>query len=134
MSFVWRITDYPEYLRDAPDDAHRERLLIYGLPRWFHQATPAERVAALADPPRLTGTPWDALLAAVTEHVAVLHGMPVPSWCNEPERFLEEPWVLPDNPVIAADARAKSPAAFVRHGTLIDPWELDHRGGEPDVG
>ena len=44
--------------------------------------------------PPLTGTRWDALLAATAEHICELHGHPVQSWMDEKERFLNETWVL----------------------------------------
>ena len=130
MDFRFRVADYPRMLKEAPNDAHRQRLLVHGLPRCFHQATPQERAAAIEASPPLTNSRWDALLAAVTEHVARLHGLPVPHWVEQPERFLETPWILSDNPVIAVDSILYAPAAFIRHGTLIDPLELDRRGGE----
>ena len=82
------------------------------------------------DPPPLTGTRWDALLAAVVEHIARLHGHRVPPWGNEPARFLEVPWVISTNRVVAADSVLYSPGAFIRHSVFPDPADLDVRGGE----
>ncbi len=111
-------------------DSVRYAALMHQLPRQFHSLAPAEQAATLAEVPPLTGTKWDALLAAVVEHIARLHAHPVPEWCNEPERFLDIPWVIPTNPIAARDAVLHAPGAFIRHGTLPDPSDLDARGGE----
>ena len=103
---------------------------MHQLPRRFHKLPRSEQAAALREPPPLTGTRWDALLAAVVEHIARLHGHAVPEWVDEPRRFLERPWVISRNPVIAADSLLYAPGAFIRHGALPDPSDLDARGGE----
>ena len=81
----------------------------------------------------VTGTRWDALLAATAEHLAELHGQPLPSWLEEPARRLEQPWALPTTRRIRRNAILYAPAAFVRHGALPDPRDLDARGGEHDA-
>ncbi len=101
-----------------------------GSPRRFHSVSRELQAAALLEPPSLSGTRWDSLLAAVVEHLAWLHGHPIPAWVNEPERFLEMPWVIPRNRTMASDAVLYAPAAFIRHGALPDPLDLDARGGE----
>ena len=73
---------------------------------------------------------WDALMAAVVEHLATLHGHEVPEWVNERERFLDVPWIVSRLPLIRQESLAFAPAAFIRHGALPDPRDLDARGGE----
>ena len=106
------------------------RAIIHGLPRRFHALTEEEQRQVMERAPALTGTRWDALLAATAEYLCELHGHPVQSWMDEPERFLNETWVLAWTPGIRSNALAFSPPAFVRHGTVPDPRELDERGGE----
>lgn len=106
------------------------RLIVCGLPRNFHVLPAAEQRAALAGRPPLTGTKWDALLAATVEHVARQHGHDAPAWVDEPERFLDSTWVVSSSPWIRANALMYSPAAFLRHGAIPDPRDLDGRGGE----
>ena len=43
---------------------------------------------------------------------------------------MDHTWVLARNCAIRANALAFGPPAFVRHGTVIDPRDLDERGGE----
>ena len=66
----------------------------------------------------------------MAEHVARLHGHQLPAWIDEPERFLDRTWVLPDIPFMRRNAILYAPAAFIRHGALPDPRDLNARGGE----
>ena len=111
---------------------HQEllRAILHDLPRRFHALTKADQGAVLQHAPPLTHTRWDALLAATAEHIAWLHGHALPAWIDEPERFLGETWVVTDVHCIRMDALAFAPAAFIRHGALPDPRDLDYRGGE----
>lgn len=107
------------------------RLLARELPRLFHDRSPERQAEILAERPPLAGLPfWDALLTAVAEHLAVLHGRPVPEWADEPEGFLDPPQTRLRDPGCDYEARACAPPAFQRHGALIDPSELDPCGGE----
>ena len=106
------------------------RAMLHDLPRRFHALPSAEQEAVLGRAPPLTRTRWDALLAATAEHIAGLHGHALPEWIDEPGRFLGETWVVTDVHCIRMDAIAFAPAAFIRHGALPDPKDLDYRGGE----
>lgn len=126
------VTDLRDYARamveETPGFAHR--LLVHGLPMRFHEASQADRRRILRQRPRLTGTKWDAFLAAVVEHIAQLHGLEPPAWIDEPGRFLAPPWVHPKGKLARAEALVYSPGAFIRNGVLIDPTDLGWRGGE----
>ena len=106
------------------------RAILHDLPRRFHRLGGAARRAALRAAPRLTGTRWDALLAAVAEHVAWLHDLPLPAWVDQPERFLQETWVLARTRQIRLESLMYAPPAFLRHGAIPDPRDLDSRGGD----
>lgn len=77
------LATYSRVIEDGPDRDTRYRVLMHDLPRGFHQLEPADQLEGLAEPAPLTGTPWDALLAAVVEHLAWLHGHPVPAWVDD---------------------------------------------------
>ncbi|MCY4187490.1 MAG: hypothetical protein OXD30_03300 [Bryobacterales bacterium] len=122
---------YSRLITTAADDSERYCGLIRQLPREFHGLSRAEQTAALAERPEPTGDrPWDAFLAAVVEHIARLHGHPVPAWVDEPERFLTLPWVVARTRLAGLDSVLFAPAAFIRHSVLPDPRDLDARGGE----
>ena len=114
--------------QDAGDPAGVYRLLVHGVPRLLAAAAPEHRASLLSEAPPLTGTRWDALLAGVAEHLAMLHGIDMPAWCDEAARFADPPWVAG----AAAGSRCLigAPGAFLRHGALPDPMDLDARGGE----
>ncbi len=130
MSVHFRVADYSAILDNALDDTERYRALMHDLPRRFHQLPSERQISALSEPAPLTGTDWDAFLAAVVEHIARLHGHSVPDWTEEAERFLDPPWVVCSFPGTARESVLFAPAAFVRHGVFPDLADLDRRGGE----
>ena len=131
----WRVGDYVSTIENAWTDNECYRMLISDLSRRFHQSSRDRQEYALAEAPRLTGTPWDCLLAATVEHIAITHDHPVPEWCDEPERFSEIYWM----PLALAGQRfhgaryRDTPAAFLRHGIMIGGRELRRTGREPAV-
>ena len=120
MYAEFSLASYSRTIEGDFDDRDRYGVLMHQLPRQFHSLTPEDQAAALLEVPPLTGTRWDARL----------HDHPVPEWVNEPARFLDTPWVISTNPVIAADSVLYAPGAFIRHSVLPDPRDLDARGGE----
>ena len=88
-------------------------------------ARATRRPSLIAAEPAGTGDDhWDALLAGITEWLAVLDGFPVSAWAGKPERTLSEPWSphrLASLRQLAAD---NAPPEIRRHGVLIDPYDL----------
>ena len=112
-------------------DADRYRAIVCNLPRRLHGLDAQSRRRVLSSAPPLTGTPWDALLAATAEHVARRHADPLPPWMNEPERFVAIPWFATTRlDFMRWEALVFTPAAFARHGTPVHPSDLDTRGGD----
>lgn len=132
----WRVAQYVDTIDSAWDDDERYRMLISDLPRRFHQSSRGRQEYALAESPRLTGTNWDSLLAAVVEHIAICHDHPVPEWCDEPERSLKVYWM--PLPVFGKGFPGRvyrdTPGAFLRHGVIIDGRELGEREGHREYG
>ena len=84
-----------------------------------------QRWALIAEPPASTGaSEWDAVLAAVAEHLAFHHQLPCPGWSQEPARCAERAWFLSDLPTQRAWAVETSPAAFRRRNLFIVPADL----------
>lgn len=121
-------------IRQGWSSAEVYRLAISGIGRHFRHADEAARRQLLDTRPELTGTDWDAVLAAVVEHVAALHGYPAPAWVNERERFWIPPAAIRMGPgrtsAMMMTGLACSPGAFIRHGIIGAPRDLDERGGE----
>lgn len=128
--FRLSLAHYADAIRSGWPACDLERAILHDLPRRFHGLPTAAQADVLAAAPPLTHTRWDALLAATVEHIARLHGHDLPAWIDEPERFLDRTWVLPDVPFMRRNAIVYAPAAFIRHGALPDPRDLDTRGGE----
>ena len=124
------LADYIVGIVEGWPEGDIERWIVCELPRQFHRRSAAEQREALAERVPLTRTKWDALLAAMVEHVARLHGHEPPAWVDEPERFLDSTWVVSELPLIRINALMFAPAAFLRHGAIPDPRDLDARGGE----
>ena len=131
-SSPFSLGSYTAGIRDGWPDADIYRWIVHDLPRQFHARSADEQRQALEERVALTRTRWDALLAAMVEHVATLHGHPVPEWVNEPERFQRRTWVVSRTRQIRLDSLMYAPAAFLRHGAVPDPRDLDRRGGERD--
>ena len=73
------------------------------------------------------------MLAASAEHFAERHGHARQPWMNEPERFLDTPWVpIEQGHDSRWEAALYCPGAFTRHGTPMHPSDLDSRGGLDD--
>jgi hypothetical protein len=81
----------------------------------FYLSTPSVRQRMIAEEPPLTGEAFeDAYVGAVGEHLARRWGLAIPTWVDDPRRFLDEPR-FPDfaelaKPVFLRD----SPIAFRR--------------------
>ena len=76
------LVDYIQGIRDGWPETDVQRWIVCGLARDFHVRSAAEQQEALAERVPLTGTKWDALLAAMVEHVARLHGHEPPAWVD----------------------------------------------------
>ena len=121
---------YTRLVREGAPAATIYRFVVHDLPRRFHDLPAGIRARVLEEEPETTGTEWDAVLAAMLEHLAHVHGLAVPEWVDRPERFLDSPWFCSEDRRIREGALLFCPAPFVRHGAFIDPRDLDRRGGE----
>ena len=122
------LTKLADRIRTRPNEPGTLRIMMRGIARTWQNIDSSERERTLKVPPRLSGSKWDALLAAVVEHIAWLSGYSRPEWVDEQGRFNEPP--LNYARIRKGDAVCWSPGAFLRHGALADPRDLDGRGGE----
>ena len=88
---------------------------------------PREQRAALLEAlPAATGDHrYDALLAALAEHLAYHDELAVPDWAYDHDRFLDQWWFPIDLPAVRADALVHSPGAFRIRGIFIGSGALD---------
>ena len=119
------LADLSAALCAPADEATRQRLLQEFLEeyRWGPAACRAELIAVRPCP---TGDPrYDAYLGALDEHLAYHECLPMPSWAEEPDRFLDMWWFPVSLPSVRVDAIVHSPAAFRRRGIFIGQGALD---------
>ena len=73
-----RLSELAAEAQAGRDETTLERLIVKGLTRYYHGIDDdARRALAAAEPP-LTGTVWDAVIAATVEHACTTHGDDVP--------------------------------------------------------
>jgi hypothetical protein len=82
------------------------------------------QLSLLEDEPSPTGDErWDALLAALAEHLAAGHDVAPPQWAEL--RVLRRPWFPAELEVQRAEALVWAPAAFRKHGVYLSAWDLE---------
>jgi hypothetical protein len=86
---------------------------------------PAERrPSLLGDEPPLTGEErWDALLAAIAEHLTAELDQAPPAWTRS--RVLATPWFPSTLPSKRTEALVWAPAAFRKHGVYLSARDLE---------
>jgi hypothetical protein len=75
------------------------------------------------DPPSVGDERWDALLAALAEHLAAKHDLAPPVWTEL--RVLGRRWFPAELRVQRADALVHAPAAFRKHGVYLAAADLE---------
>lgn len=78
-------------------------------------ADPIMRAVMLTEePPALPDRRQHAALGAVAEHLARRWDVAIPTWCDTPSRFLDEPWFTTPLDGLKAMLLVQSPLAFRR--------------------
>jgi hypothetical protein len=75
------------------------------------------------EPPTAGDERWDALLAALAEHLAAQHDLAAPEWTEI--RVLQRPWFPAELEIQRADALVWAPAAFRKHGVYLSVRDLE---------
>lgn len=89
-------------------------------------ASPTVRSALVRERPDLVGDRrWDALVAALVEHLCARDAIPAPGWTSEPARFCQPLWQLSGMASLRSSAFVHSPISFLRHGVLVSESELE---------
>lgn len=117
------IADLAARLSATAEDGTRWRLAWEFLEEYRWEPEDAQW-PLLADEPRPTGDErWDALLAALAEHLAAQHDLAPPGWAEL--RVLRRPWFPAQLRVQRADALVHAPAAFRKHGVYLSAADLE---------
>ncbi|MEV4642129.1 hypothetical protein AB0J80_32750 [Actinoplanes sp. NPDC049548] len=75
------------------------------------------------DEPDRVGEQWDALLAALAEHLAAQLDLAPPSWSRS--RVLATPWFPSHLPSKRMEALVWAPAALRKHGVFLSSRDLE---------
>lgn len=82
------------------------------------------QLSLLKDEPTPVGDDrWDALLAALAEHLTAQHDVAPPDWAEG--RVLRRPWFPAELEIQRADALVWAPAAFRKHGVYLSAHDLE---------
>jgi hypothetical protein len=117
------IADLGAHLRRAADDRTRWKLVWEFLEEYRWEPSEAQPTLLLDEPSPVGDERWDALMAALAEHLAAQHDLAPPGWA-EP-RVLSRPWFPAELRVLRADALVRAPAAFRKHGVYLSAADLE---------
>jgi hypothetical protein len=118
-----RLVDLARRLMPEPDQKIRWKLVWEFLEEYRWE--PGERqVSLVQDEPEPTGDDrWDALLAALAEHLTAKHDLAPPEWTER--RVLRNPWFPAQLQVQRVEALVRAPAAFRKHGVYLSARDLE---------
>jgi hypothetical protein len=117
------VADLAAYLSQTTDEKTRWKTFWEFLEEYRWESPASQMTLLLDDPPSVGDERWDALLAAVAEHLAAKRDLAPPGWTEL--RVLERPWFPAELRVQRADALVHAPAAFRKHGVYLAAADLE---------
>jgi hypothetical protein len=112
-----------EHLRRQEDEKTRWKYVWEFLEEYSWEPTD-EQPQLFRDEPRPSGADkWDALLAALAEHLAAKLDLAPPEWSRS--RTLTTPWFPSSLPSKRVEALVWAPAAFRKHGVYLSARDLE---------
>jgi RecB family exonuclease len=117
------MADLAMHLSQTTDDKIRWKLVWAFLEEYRWEPSDVQPSLLRDEPSSLADERWDALLAALAEHLAAQHDLAPPAWTEM--RVLREPWFPAELKVQRADALVRAPAAFRKHGVYLSAADLD---------
>ena len=110
-------------LASTADDKLRWKL-VWEFLEEYRWEPPGVQTSLLEQEPSPIGDErWDALLAALAEHLAAQHDLAPPEWTEL--RVLRRPWFPAELKVHRAEALVWAPAAFRKHGVYLSAADLE---------
>jgi hypothetical protein len=117
------VADLAVHLSQTTDEKTRWKMFWEFLEEYRWELSDAQTALLMEDPPFVGDERWDALLAAVAEHLAAKHDLAPPSWTEL--RVLARPWFPAELRIQRADALVHAPAAFRKHGVYLAAADLE---------
>ncbi|MGH3392645.1 MAG: hypothetical protein ACRDOO_27575 [Actinomadura sp.] len=117
------VADLADRLRGSKDEKIQWKLVWEFLEEYRWEPN-RDQPGLLQEEPTSTGDEqWDALLAALAEHLAAQHDLAPPAWAES--RVLRRPWFPAQLPSQRAEALVWAPAAFRKHGVYLSARDLE---------
>ena len=117
------VADLAVLLSQTTDEKTRWKIFWEFLEEYRWESPAIQTALLMDDPPSVGDERWDALLAALAEHLAAKHDLAPPSWTDP--RVLGRPWFPAELRVQRADALVHAPAAFRKHGVYLAAADLE---------
>jgi hypothetical protein len=117
------VADLAGHLSRTSDEKTRWKTFWEFLEEYRWESEDAQAALLVDEPPSVGDERWDALLAAVAEHLAAKHDLAPPGWAEL--RVLGRPWFPAELRVQRADALVHAPAAFRKHGVYLAAADLE---------
>jgi hypothetical protein len=117
-----RLVTLAQHLMATVDERVRWKLVWEFLEEYRWEPTEIQVGLVQAEPQPVGDERWDALLAALAEHLCAQHDLAPPAW-TEP-RVLRRAWFPAELAIQRADALVRAPAAFRKHGVYLSAHDL----------
>ncbi len=105
------------HLSVAENDKVRWKLVCEFLEEYRWEPADVQVTLVVGEPETVGDDRWDALLAAVAEHLAAEHDLAPPNLAES--HVLKRAWFSAELAIQRADALAWAPAAFRKHGVYL---------------
>ena len=116
------LADLAEHVIVAVDDKVRWKLVWEFLEEYRWEPAEVQVRLVQAEPRPVVDERWDALLAALAEHLSAQHDLAPPEWAEA--RVLRRAWFPAELAIQRADALVWAPAAFRKHGVYLSAHDL----------
>ena len=117
------VADLAVHLLQTTDEKTRWKTFWEFLEEYRWESPDTQAALLVDEPPSVGDERWDALLAALAEHLAAKHDLAPPGWAEL--RVLGRPWFPAALRVQRADALVHAPAAFRKHGVYLAAADLE---------
>jgi hypothetical protein len=117
------VADLAVHLSRAADDRTRWKLIWEFLEEYRWEPADVQPYLLGEEPLPSGDERWDALLAALAEHLAAKLDLAPPAWAEM--RVLRRPWFPAELKVQRTDALVRAPAAFRKHGVYLSSVDLE---------
>jgi hypothetical protein len=116
------LADLARHLRAEVDGKIRWKLVWEFLEEYRWEPADGQVDLVRVEPESVGDERWDALLAALAEHLNAQHDLAAPEWAEA--RVLRRAWFPAELAIHRVDALVWAPAAFRKHGVYLSIHDL----------